>query len=493
MIGQIITHKKFGEGTIVDFKDNGTQIVLRVSFSCGEKSVVYSSAYKHLYQFEDANKQKELDEMILRAEEQQRIADEQEKQRIVEEQKKQEAMAATAITMSGSAPKKRIGVGSSSTIITTNMLLSMHSYGTVAQAIYDCCCSAFGWDNALRGRFGGQQELYAENATPEHYSVWFLAHSTWTGSKNGKWSNEIYDGIKHIKEHWDDITNPRFASDDEIRVVFAKKSGAYFFLGIYKCISIDSVAQTKTYELIADEYKPQNILSSNRGENANCMSLADNTILTLHDSDCATFSYENKIRVTIKESGSSKELIHGMYQARDGSDPIRVFEGDTDLGEWEVEEWGEEVDQNGEKYQFFQLIPFLHISLTQHPNKMYSSWTVISKHVVSYQIEDKDIRLDFEENRMKCGSINAVISDNIYKKLKSLFRSYYNNLNTNSGSSHGVEQAVMERVPFGGVSVMPYSYHIGTKQATYVSPLFIDEPSATSLLNKIINDIENVI
>ena len=35
MIGQIITHKKFGEGTIVDFKDNGTQIVLRVSFSCG--------------------------------------------------------------------------------------------------------------------------------------------------------------------------------------------------------------------------------------------------------------------------------------------------------------------------------------------------------------------------------------------------------------------------------------------------------------------------
>lgn len=496
LLGKKVTHENFGNGVISEISDDR---FVNVDFNGVVKKFMIDSL-DLFFTFEDKgleelikkeNQKKREEKAALEAEakaiEEERRLKEQEEKRLAAEEAPRKAKKAkiTAIpsTMSGSCK----------TITTTTVLQSNNTYGTVAQKIYDSCCAAFGWDKNKRGLFGRQQELYAEDATPEKYSVWFLAHSNWTDTRNGQWSNKIYHKIKHINERWDDITKPRFESDAEIRVVFAKnRDRKYVFLGIYKCLSIDTATKTKIYELIADEYKPQNILSSDRNEMTKGMPLADVVMHTLRDSDCAIFSNnDNKIRVRIKESKSSEKLIRDIYQACGESDPIRVCEGNNYLGEWEVEEYSEDIDQNGVKYHFFQLIPFLHISLIQHQNKLYSSWTVTSKHVVSYQIEDKNIRLDFEENRMKHESVDAVIPVSIYKDLKSLFRSYYDLLNTNSATILEIERSVMERVPYGGVSVTPYTYHIGNKQASYVSPLFVGKTNAAERLNEIIKNIEN--
>lgn len=91
------------------------------------------------------------------------------------------------------------------------------------------------------------------SATKEGYSVWFLAHSNWTESKGGKWSNEIKDGTKHIIEYWDKIDD-RFNNDTRTRVVFAKRQSQYLFLGVYKFVENDWKTRTKEYEQISSYY-----------------------------------------------------------------------------------------------------------------------------------------------------------------------------------------------------------------------------------------------
>lgn len=124
-----------------------------------------------------------------------------------------------------------------------------------AQDIYDECCNSLDFNTFKRGKFGGQQELFAMNATKEGYCVWFLAHSNWTTTKNGKWANEIFDGIKHIDEKWDNPMIKRFGEDKEIRVVFEKQNnGTYVFLGVYRCLFIDDDKKVKRYVIISDKY-----------------------------------------------------------------------------------------------------------------------------------------------------------------------------------------------------------------------------------------------
>ena len=52
------------------------------------------------------------------------------------------------------------------------------SISTRAIDTYDVCCDLFGFKRVLRGNFAQQRMLYAQNATPEGYSVWMLAHSS---------------------------------------------------------------------------------------------------------------------------------------------------------------------------------------------------------------------------------------------------------------------------------------------------------------------------
>ena len=109
-------------------------------------------------------------------------------------------------------------------------------YGGRAQAIYDECCKIFGWDFSKRYLFGLQQILYAEEATPEKYSPWFLPHNNWTERKGGNWFNLIHDDL--IEEMW---TEEKYGlnHDQTTRVTFAKrKDGEYVFLGLYVPIEV---------------------------------------------------------------------------------------------------------------------------------------------------------------------------------------------------------------------------------------------------------------
>lgn len=132
-------------------------------------------------------------------------------------------------------------------------------YGGSAQPIYDECCSKFGWDNSRRYLFGRQQYLYAENATPEEYSPWFLAHSNWTQTKGGEWSNKILRDT--IEEVWLKPDNAMY-DDQTIRVTFAKtKSYGYVFIGVYRPINLEGKVLSdgsrvfiKTYQRISDVY-----------------------------------------------------------------------------------------------------------------------------------------------------------------------------------------------------------------------------------------------
>lgn len=131
--------------------------------------------------------------------------------------------------------------------------------GSTAQSIYDACCCKFKWDRSQRSFFGKQQVLYAEGATPEGFSPWFLVHSNLTQTKGGNWSNKIYGAT--IEELW---KTPQYGlyHDGTTRVTFAKtKSHGYVFLGVYKPVRVDEEllddgrkVWIKVYSLIADSY-----------------------------------------------------------------------------------------------------------------------------------------------------------------------------------------------------------------------------------------------
>ena len=107
--------------------------------------------------------------------------------------------------------------------------------------------------------FGRQQYLYAEGATPEGYSPWFLAHSNWTQTKGGEWSNKILRDT--IEEVWLK-PNDGMYYDKTIRLMFAKtKSHGYVVIGLYRPINLEGKVLSdgnrvfiKTYQRISEVY-----------------------------------------------------------------------------------------------------------------------------------------------------------------------------------------------------------------------------------------------
>lgn len=154
------------------------------------------------------------------------------------------------------------------------LMRNLHQgYGGQAQAIYDECCKIFDWDRTKRGLFGRQQILYAENATPEGYSPWFLPHNNWTATKGGNWFNTILGDT--IEEMWVEKKEGLYY-DQTMRVTFAKrKTGEYVFLGVYKpegvvqkileknllnrkgeiVKTVGDTVWIKTYQLVSNSYE----------------------------------------------------------------------------------------------------------------------------------------------------------------------------------------------------------------------------------------------
>lgn len=108
--------------------------------------------------------------------------------------------------------------------------------GTNSKNIYEDYAEKFGWDKRQANQFGKRGlPLYARNATPEGYNMWFIGHSNLTATKGGDWDNEILYGGEKINEYWKKIDNKADFYDMTHRVVFAKKKdGYYYFLGIYE-------------------------------------------------------------------------------------------------------------------------------------------------------------------------------------------------------------------------------------------------------------------
>lgn len=135
-------------------------------------------------------------------------------------------------------------------------------YGTNSRKIYVALCQKFNWDIVQQDNFGRQgARLYAENSTPEGYSVWFLGHNNWTNTKGSAWKNEISGDL--VIETWEIIEEGLTGDYNTKRVIFAKKyNGQYVFLGVYEPIGEvkedkDRDGKTvwkKTYKKISDIY-----------------------------------------------------------------------------------------------------------------------------------------------------------------------------------------------------------------------------------------------
>ncbi|MDE6301960.1 MAG: hypothetical protein K2M36_00020, partial [Clostridia bacterium] len=124
------------------------------------------------------------------------------------------------------------------------------SYGTSAQKIYSYGCENFGWKPEKAVGIGRGTPMFAGDATPRGYSVWFLVYTNLSGTGNANWSNEII-GDK-ILEHWSKIPDRDYFNDKSDRLTFAKINNEYVFLGLY---AYDSTkGNVKTYRRIADIY-----------------------------------------------------------------------------------------------------------------------------------------------------------------------------------------------------------------------------------------------
>lgn len=114
---------------------------------------------------------------------------------------------------------------------------------------------AYGFAGEGLKKFGWNNHMYAKDVTKEGYSVWMLAHSNWTDTKNEKWRNTITQDHKTIIEEWEqDAPSLEKELPEEKRVTFAKDgSGVYQFLGVFSS-KIDYDERKKRYERISDKY-----------------------------------------------------------------------------------------------------------------------------------------------------------------------------------------------------------------------------------------------
>ncbi|MDO5440372.1 MAG: hypothetical protein Q4F12_02410 [Erysipelotrichaceae bacterium] len=115
----------------------------------------------------------------------------------------------------------------------------------------------FKWNPEVGGNFGRQKRLYSKNATPEGYSVWMLAHSSYNGSiaKSEKVFNKIEDNGDIVEMWSDDAIVPDYVLGEK-RVVFVKNAcDQYIFWGIVETTEIRSDAREVLHKYISDTYR----------------------------------------------------------------------------------------------------------------------------------------------------------------------------------------------------------------------------------------------
>lgn len=248
LIGKQVAHKKYGKGKVIA-QDGGKITVL---FDDGVKKEfnIVEGPFEPIISFPDLTLEelKEIEKeretfQKNKAEEGQRIAD-----RIAEKKAKEEIKTIQA-KENTRGTKKPQSQGSFSKI--EKQLVSETAYGTSAKDIYERCCKEFGWEVSLANNFGWQKHNYAEMATPEGYSVWFIMNSNRTQSGEENNYNEIEGDF--IREQWNtrDITSGQHMVGEN-RVVFVKNDKYHVFLGVYEAKGV--VKDRAIYQRISEVY-----------------------------------------------------------------------------------------------------------------------------------------------------------------------------------------------------------------------------------------------
>ena len=137
------------------------------------------------------------------------------------------------------------GLEFSASLLKDKKLKHGHFYGSDGHDIYLRGCQALGWDYKKESHFMKRTTMYATDATPEGYSVWFLVHHSWIENPEKcteRWWNTVGSDIVH--EDWicnrlkdEDLQN--FKYDHTKRLTFAKgKNGQYYYIGIFEPIGL---------------------------------------------------------------------------------------------------------------------------------------------------------------------------------------------------------------------------------------------------------------
>lgn len=141
------------------------------------------------------------------------------------------------------------------------------NYGSNSREIYLKGAECFGWDPKFQNEFAVQgKAMYARQATPEGYSVWFVASHRWIGgtAAGKKWHNTIGKQYIHEywnmeKQNWDDLQNLKY--DFSKRITFAKaKGGGYVYIGVFQPRweprETKHNEMVKVYEKVEEKYPP---------------------------------------------------------------------------------------------------------------------------------------------------------------------------------------------------------------------------------------------
>lgn len=222
MIGIVVRHKLFGEGEIIQVADTTKpyEKYITVKFAIGEKKFIFPSIFESILTTQnDDLKQKIREALELVEIEKQKVREleiakreaERERLQAISSMKKTHIEAPKSYSIDGKLIKGKI-------------------YGTNAKKIFLACCDELGWNDIEQKHFGWQTPNYSEIATPEGYSVWFLAHSDWTGTDITEIKNKV--SYSTIEQWWTDEFHLK--ATQRKRVVFAKKDNYYQFLGIFK-------------------------------------------------------------------------------------------------------------------------------------------------------------------------------------------------------------------------------------------------------------------
>ena len=244
-----LIHKSFGEGIVEAVSDSGTKKIISVVFAEKTAKLVYPDIFEQaIVTAAEPSVQTAIMAEIGEAQK----ASIEERERRLDHKRQAEAL----VSAKPGKTAKPATIDPVETVSTDSPLTAGKKYGTASNRIYEACIKAYGFAEEGLKEFGWNNHMYAKGVTKEGYSVWMLAHSNRTDTKNEKWRNTISEDFRLITEDWgENAAGLEKENPDEIRVTFAKDgAGAYVFLGVFRCTTIDPASRIKKYELVSDRY-----------------------------------------------------------------------------------------------------------------------------------------------------------------------------------------------------------------------------------------------